>query len=244
MKAYSQTDIGKMRQVNQDYIYASTDEIGPLSGFYAVADGMGGHNAGDYASSYVIHRIVGMVKDAPKEERPKQLLTRALTAANEELLDCSRKEPDKSGMGTTFVAAAIKDHTLLAVNVGDSRLYLLHKGYLQQITEDHSFVQNLVNRGALKKEEARNHPQKNIITRAVGVTDEVEPDFFTVELTEGDKILLCSDGLSNMIEDEAIEHILNGAEDGKEKVTELVDTANQNGGTDNISVILIDPFAA
>ncbi len=244
MKSYSQTDIGKMRQVNQDYIYASKDAIGPLSGFYAVADGMGGHNAGDYASSYVIHRIVGIVGDAADNETPRQILARAVETANEELLYRSRIDAEKSGMGTTLVAAAIKDNVLLALNVGDSRLYLLHQGALEQITEDHSYVQNLVRQGEIKKEEARNHPQKNIITRAVGVTEDVKADFFKVELTEGDKILLCSDGLSNMLEDDTIEHILNGEAEGKEKVTELIDTANKNGGTDNISVILVDPFAA
>ena len=142
------------------------------------------------------------------------------------------------------MAAAIQDRMLLAVNVGDSRLYLLHQGELEQITEDHSYVQSLVRQGEIKKEEARNHPQKNIITRAVGVMDQVKADFFKVELTEGDKILLCSDGLSNMLEDDTIEHILNGEAEEEEKVRELVDTANENGGTDNISVILVDPFAA
>jgi PPM family protein phosphatase len=244
MKSYSQTDTGKTRLVNQDYIYASTEPMGPLSGFYAVADGMGGHNAGDYASSYAIHRIVGLVRNASQDENPQDILARAVKITNEELLERSRTEEDKSGMGTTFVAAAIKDNILLAVNVGDSRLYLLHKGDLQQITEDHSYVQSLVHRGEINKEEARNHPQKNIITRAVGVMEKVEPDFFKVELTQGDKILLCSDGLSNMIDDGNIEHILNSAADENDKVIELVDTANQNGGTDNISVILVDPFAA
>ncbi|MDE6420087.1 MAG: protein phosphatase 2C domain-containing protein, partial [Lachnospiraceae bacterium] len=150
--------------------------------------------------------------------------------------------PTMSGMGTTVVAAVCLGDELLVANVGDSRLYLINET-IRQITVDHSLVEEMVRIGGIDRSTARNHPDKNIITRAVGVKEQVEVDFFRIALMRDDTILLCSDGLSNMVEDENIRLIVNGQRDVVEKAQELVKAANENGGNDNISVILIEPFA-
>ena len=145
-------------------------------------------------------------------------------------------------MGTTLVAATIQNDTLCVANVGDSRLYVINKE-MRQITRDHSLVEEMIRRGGLAREQARSHPDKNIITRAIGAEDDLEIDFFQVKLEEGDFILMCSDGLTNMIEDEDIRMLLQGQRDIVEKAEVLVNTANNNGGKDNIAVIVIEPFA-
>ena len=145
-------------------------------------------------------------------------------------------------MGTTVVAATCIGRHLQVANVGDSRLYVIGRE-IKQITRDHSLVEEMVRMGGLDRANARNHPDKNIITRAVGVSNSVEPDFFTVELEEGDMVLMCSDGLTNMLEDEEIRMLLGGARDIVEKAQNLVKAANENGGKDNISVILIESFS-
>ena len=155
-----------------------------------------------------------------------------------------RADEDKKleGMGTTVVVASCMGRFLQVANVGDSRLYVVNRE-IRQITRDHSLVEEMIRMGGLDRADARNHPDKNIITRAVGAEDHVEPDFFTVELREGDTVLMCSDGLTNMLEDEEIRMIISGARDLVEKAERLVEAANANGGRDNISVILIEPCA-
>ena len=145
-------------------------------------------------------------------------------------------------MGTTMVMATIVDLVLQVANVGDSRLYVI-SDELRQITNDHSYVEEMIKVGSLDRQSARNHPQKNIITRAIGADDEIEPDFFTVKLKKGQKVLMCSDGLTNMIEDDDIFKIIKESKSLEEAGLNLVRTANDNGGKDNVSVILIDPFA-
>ena len=155
-----------------------------------------------------------------------------------------RADEDKKleGMGKTVVVASCMGRFLQVANVGDSRLYVVNRE-IRQITRDHSLVEETIRMGGLDRADARNHPDKNIITRAVGAEDHVEPDFFTVELREGDTVLMCSDGLTNMLEDEEIRMIISGARDLVEKAERLVEAANANGGRDNISVILIEPCA-
>ena len=147
-----------------------------------------------------------------------------------------------TGMGTTVVAATIQDNEMCVANVGDSRLYVINQE-IKQITVDHSLVEEMVRMGGIRREQARIHPDKNIITRAIGAEEDIEVDFFRVRLEKGDFVLLCSDGLTNMIEDEEIRMILQGQRDIVEKAEALVEAANQNGGKDNIAVILIEPFA-
>ena len=238
MKSFGMTDIGKRRKVNQDYLFFSDEPVGCFPNLYIVADGMGGHRAGDKASSYSVTRFVELAKNARKE-LPFLSMERLLNQVNAELFDMSRREEEYAGMGTTFVAATVVDNVVYVMNVGDSRLYY-YDGTLRQVTMDHSLVEELVRAGELDRAESRNHPQKNIITKAVGVADTVSPDFFMLDIAEGQKILLCSDGLSNMIEDAQIREILGRRRDLRSGAEELVKTANENGGRDNISVVLVE----
>ncbi len=239
LKTFSKTDIGKRRKINQDAVYTSEQPVGKLPNLFLVADGMGGHNAGDYASKMTVETIVKYI-EASEEANPEKLLEGAVAAANDLVRNKAKQQPELEGMGTTIVAACLMDKTLHVANVGDSRLYVIGKKQICQITKDHSWVEEMVRRGGLAREEARNHPDKNIITRAVGVEESVKVDFFTANLTEGDMILMCTDGLTNMMEDEEIRMILEGARDIVEKAETLVDRANENGGKDNISVVLIE----
>lgn len=239
LNAFAITDIGRKRKLNQDFVFASEQPVGKLKNLFIVADGMGGHNAGDYASKYTVETIVEEIGRSEEELSVKNI-RQAIETANDRIRQKAKEDIALSGMGTTVVVASCMDHVLEVANVGDSRLYIIGEE-IRQVTRDHSLVEEMVRMGGLGKEEARNHPDKNIITRAVGAGRTVEPDFFTVELEEGDMVLMCSDGLTNMLEDEEIRMILCGARDIVEKATMLVNAANANGGKDNISVILIEP---
>ncbi len=241
MKTFSMTDVGRGRDMNQDYLFMSETPVGKLPNLFLVADGMGGHKAGEYASSTAVDTIVQAVE---KDESGKAVSTlkKAITEANQKLLRESIVDIDKEGMGTTIVAATIIGKKLIAANVGDSRLYVINEGGITQVTRDHSYVEEMVRSGRLKRADARNHPYKNKITRAVGVFPALEIDFFEVELEEGDMILLCTDGLTNMVEEEDIKRIVLGQRDIVEKVTTLIDEANRNGGKDNITAVLVEPF--
>ena len=241
LKTFSITDIGRKRKLNQDYVYTSEDPVGNLSNVFIVADGMGGHNAGDYASKYTVETIVAEIIKS-FEKNPVRILSRAIEVANEHIRVRAGEDAALEGMGTTVVAATLVGKYLQVANVGDSRLYVVNDT-IRQITRDHSLVEEMVRMGGIDREAARSHPDKNIITRAIGACDKVDVDFFSVELKPGDIVLMCSDGLTNMLEDEEIRMILHGQRDIVEKAEELVKAANQNGGKDNIAVVLIEPFA-
>ncbi len=241
LKTFSITDIGRKRQLNQDYLYTSEAPVGNLPNLFIVADGMGGHKAGDFASKATVETIVEEI-NLSKETRVPKIFSDAIRAANVLVRRIAAQQEDLEGMGTTVVTASYADGVLTCANVGDSRLYVVGRE-IRQITRDHSYVEEMVRMGSLEKNEARNHPKKNVITRAVGAEDTVEPDFFTVKLEEGEMILMCTDGLTNMLEDEEIRMILSGARDIVEKAQELVNAANEKGGKDNITVVLIEPFA-
>jgi len=241
IRSFSVTDIGKKRKLNQDYVYVSEDPIGNLPNLFIVADGMGGHNAGDYASKCTVETIVREIKGC-FEKNPVRILSKAIRIANDQIRQKAREDESLLGMGTTVVAATCLGHYLQVANVGDSRLYIINHE-IRQITRDHSLVEEMVRMGGIDKAAARNHPDKNIITRAVGATDTVEIDFFHEELTPGDMILMCSDGLTNMLEDEDIGRILREKASIEERAQKLIEAANNNGGRDNIAVIIIDAFA-
>lgn len=175
------------------------------------------------------------------ETEPVSLLEEAIQTANASLLVRAGEDEGRKGMGTTIVALTILGNRLYIANVGDSRLYVVNQK-IRQITRDHSLVEEMVRLGEMDKEVARDHPDKNIITRAIGALPEVVIDFFEVEMEEGDIILMCSDGLTNMVEDEDIRKIIMGQRDTVEKAEKLVEAANHNGGKDNITVIVIEPF--
>ena len=242
MKSFSLTDVGQVRSQNQDYVYASEQPIGNLPNLFVLADGMGGHNAGDFASRCAVSVIEASVKK-DMSFNPIKIMRHAIEEANEKIHELAKADAGKAGMGTTLVAVTIVGYYAYVANVGDSRLYISGEQGLVQITRDHSWIAEMVMRGELSKEEARNHPDKNIITRALGAEKTVDVDFFDMRLEPGSTILMCSDGLSNMVEDKKMEEIiLNSDEDITWKGNTLIQEANNNGGKDNIAIILIEPF--
>ena len=235
------TDKGRKRELNEDYVYAFEKPVGNLPNLFIVADGMGGHKAGDYASEFTVKTIVEEVERS-FEKNPSIIFQKAIAVANRKLREIASEDLSKKGMGTTVVAATCMGRYLQVANVGDSRLYVVNDT-ITQITTDHSYVEEMIRRGSLEREKARSNPNKNIITRAVGAKNDIQVDIYVVELKPGDLLLMCSDGLSNMLEDEEMRMIIKRQRDIVEMAEELVKAANENGGKDNISVILIDPFA-
>lgn len=240
MNTYSITDTGILREMNQDYCFASDTPVGNLPNLYIVADGMGGHKAGDYASRYTTQRVVAFVTRSPGDE-PVPILKEAIAVANQLLMEDARGDADKLGMGTTLVAATIVGDHLYVANIGDSRLYIVNED-IRQVTRDHSYVEEMVRLGKVDARQARVHPDKNIITRAIGATEDVEADFFEVEIEERDRILLCTDGLTNMVEDSVIRDTILSGGTPEARAKRLVALANQGGGRDNITVMIIEPF--
>lgn len=241
LKTFSITDVGMKRKGNQDYVYTCETSVGNLPNLFLVADGMGGHNAGDYASRCAVETICEVIrKDIEKD--PRLIMKKAIETANETIYARSGEDKDLEGMGTTIVAASCLGQYVQIANVGDSRLYIIGDT-IRQITQDHSWVEEMVRMGAMEKEDARTHVKKNIITRALGAGNGIEIDFFSVEIKENEMILMCSDGLTNMLEDEEIRMIVKGQRDIVEVAEALVREANKRGGTDNISVVLIEPVA-
>ena len=239
MKAYAKTDIGARRQTNQDFVFCSMQPVGSLPNLFIVADGMGGHKAGDLASRYTVEEFLETVRNS-EADNPITIIEEAVAKSNLLLIKKSKESIDYEGMGTTLVVSTIIGRSIYIAYVGDSRLYLVNNE-IQQITRDHSLVEEMISLGEIDRKNARTHEKKNIITRAIGVDSEVVADFFEVDYVDGDIILMCSDGLSNMIEDEDIKLIINQGTDLSEITDKLIDEANKNGGKDNISVVLVEP---
>ncbi|HCE74661.1 MAG TPA: Stp1/IreP family PP2C-type Ser/Thr phosphatase [Lachnospiraceae bacterium] len=237
METYCQTDVGLKRNSNQDFVYASDQKVGRLPSLLIVADGMGGHAAGDLASRVCVETAVSSIEGSGQTETIP-ILAEAVQKANRAVLKKAAEKPEYAGMGTTIVAAVIDGNTLYVANVGDSRLYLIDDDRIDQITLDHSLVAEMVRSGRISPEQMKNHPEKNIITRAVGGEENVEVDFFDVGLHKGDVVLLCSDGLTNMVEDEQIFRIVRREKTLRDAGQKLISAANSAGGRDNISVVL------
>ena len=238
LKTYSMTDIGRRRKLNQDTVYSCENPLGNLNNLFIVCDGMGGHQAGDYASAYTVKAIEREV-EACEESSPIRILREAISTANREVYEKANAEAAFAGMGTTCVAATIDEDVMYVANVGDSRLYLIDSD-ITQVTKDHSLVAEMVRKGSLDENQARVHPDKNIITRAIGASPTVEIDFFEVELNPGDIILMCTDGLTNMVEDEEILRIVKKGTDTADIADNLIKMANHNGGKDNIGVVIVE----
>ncbi|HVW33493.1 MAG TPA: Stp1/IreP family PP2C-type Ser/Thr phosphatase, partial [Acidimicrobiia bacterium] len=227
--AGARTDVGRGRPENEDSVL-----VDPERRLYAVADGMGGHRAGEVASATAIETL----QDA---YRRGEALDRAVVSANAAVFAKAADDVALRGMGTTMTALAVEaDGTALFGHVGDSRAYLMRDGAVSQVTVDHSLVEQLVREGRLSPEEAAHHPQRAIITRALGVDAAVEVDTYRVDLQPGDRLLLCSDGLTNMLPDDTIAGALRRHADPQEAADALVDMANQAGGDDNITVVVLD----
>ena len=238
MRAYAATDVGRIREVNQDYIFCSMEPVGKLPNLFLVADGMGGHKAGDLASRYTVETLTDSIKNSASDN-PITIINDAIMEANTKLLEKAAESEQYTGMGTTLVVCTIIGESMYVANVGDSRLYL-YDGRLPQITRDHSLVAEMVALGKLGRDEARRHEKKNVITRAIGGAKEIMADFFEAELTAGNRIIMCSDGLSNMVEDEEIERVLASDIPIEDKTKQLLGRANENGGKDNIAVVIIE----
>lgn len=239
MNACGITDRGLQRQLNEDSIFYRSEAVGNYPNLYIVADGMGGHKAGDFASKFTVDYVVRTLTNWSGDFT--EGFRSAICGANEELLLYGSRDQNLVGMGTTLVMLSVWEDHFLAANVGDSRLYRLRAGKLSQITTDHSWVEEMCALGRLDRDSDLYHAKKNIITRAVGASSDILPDFFDGVLEEGDEFLLCSDGLTNMLSDEYIEQITESSEDLLKTAGRLVTMANEAGGNDNISVILIKP---
>ena len=237
MKSYGITDIGLTRKFNQDYTLECDEPIGNLENLYVVCDGLGGHNAGEYASTLAAEHFFDFAEFSDAK-LPLSVLKEAVLKANA-LVYKGAQEPSYKGMATTLVAASIKDDTAYVVNVGDSRAYIISREEMTQITWDHSYVAELVREGQLSKDEARFHKKNNVITRAVGAEPTVVPDYFQASMDDDEVILLCSDGLYNMVSERTIHTVVSSNNSLKAKAERLIKLANDAGGRDNIAVVLI-----
>lgn len=243
MRFYGLTDVGVVREKNEDSISLPEENDGIR--LFILADGMGGAKAGEKASQLAIQTIrdyirLNFIKIERTKEEIEEVIRKAMVEANKKVFDLSQEYQEYSGMGTTVVVALIYRGRLYIGHIGDSRVYRLRQSVLRQLTKDHSYVQELLRQGSITIEEAKNHPQKNILLKALGCDRDIMPDVITKGFVKGDVILLCSDGLTNMVDDKRIyEIIMKNTSDLKVACKMLVDTANENGGKDNVSAIII-----
>ena len=239
IRAWGITDQGKVRQQNQDAYYLDIQAEDLALGL--VCDGMGGARAGNVASTMAVAAFSETVNRMPGElrEEPEAILAQGVEAANAAVYQRSHSDPDCWGMGTTMVGALVLGETAYLINVGDSRAYAVTSNGITQITRDHSLVEDMVRHGNLTPEEARNHPQKNLITRALGTEEHARPDFYRQHLEPGDHLLLCSDGLSNVVSDqEMLYEVVHGG-DQSDCCRRLLDIALSRGAPDNVTCVLI-----
>lgn len=240
MRAFAKTDVGKARDMNQDYYYISSPEDSLK--IYILADGMGGYNGGEIASKLATTTALSYIQsnfeDTPKErEDILKLVKSAMEYANMVVYEKSKEQKDLEGMGTTLEVCLIYNNKLYLGHIGDSRIYRLRGEFFRKLTHDHSYVQKLVKDGTITQEEANHHPKKNMLMKALGCTAFVEPDVTVKGFIKDDIILICSDGLTNMVEEQEIYNILK--KEGTLAAEKLVEKANENGGYDNITAIVI-----
>ena len=240
MEVYFQSDIGKRRKSNQDYTATFTNQKNQLLAL--LADGMGGHQAGDIASRQAVEEIriaweATMIDDS---EKAVQWFLQHIQQTNQRIFEKGQSQPTLSGMGTTLEVVTLLDNHLALAHVGDSRIYLFREQRLIALTEDHSLVNALLKSGEITQEMAENHPRKNIITRSLGMPGSLEVDVAIHKIEDHDQLLLCSDGLTNMVSEPKITQILLEAASLQDASQRLIEEANAKGGLDNITVLLID----
>ncbi len=240
MEVYFQSDIGKRRKSNQDHTATFTNQKNQLLAL--LADGMGGHQAGDIASRQAVEEIgiaweATMIDDS---EKAVQWFLQHIQQTNQRIFEKGQSQPTLSGMGTTLEVVTLLDNHLALAHVGDSRIYLFREQRLIALTEDHSLVNALLKSGEITQEMAENHPRKNIITRSLGMPGSLEVDVAIHKIEDHDQLLLCSDGLTNMVSEPKITQILLEAASLQDASQRLIDEANAKGGLDNITVLLID----
>ena len=236
---------GLVRNHNEDIIFYTTDKIGPLPNLFIVADGMGGHNAGEVASAKSLEFACDFIRNVQPMASATihdilDVLTAAALSANNAVYEYSVSDPALYGMGTTFSACSIVDNTLVAAHIGDSRIYAIGGGDITQITTDHTYVEEMVQAGNLTPNQAKTHPRRNVITRVLGCEPNISADGIHHHLMGVDSVLLCSDGLTDMLSDDAIMKLLSQDAPTKDRAQALIDAANKQGGIDNISAIIID----
>lgn len=239
MRFSALTDLGLVRENNEDSLFAGDCAVGQLNNLFIVADGMGGHVGGEYASAFVVSEIPRLIRKSEQTEKIPELLLSAADSANMALYRQSRDDRRLQGMGSTLIMVGVAGSCAHVVNVGDSRLYV-YDGGLRQVTRDHSLVDEMVAEGKLTKDDPFYAANKNVITRAMGISPAVEPDYFCVPLRAGSRLLLCSDGLSGMVEDNVMEAVLAELPDTDRAAERLMQEAKDSGGRDNITLILID----
>ena len=232
MKVYAMTDIGKMRPINEDSFYLPREH----EPFCAVADGMGGHNAGEVASAMAIQAFADSMRKSKKVNATA--IHEAVLRANTEVFEESRRDPSKCGMGTTFTALVADGRRIHIAHVGDSRAYLIHLGSISRVTQDHTLVEEMVLQGLITEREARVHPKRNLITRALGTSESVEVDLIQLDVRPDEVLLLCSDGLSNYVPEHEMLRVVTGEGDWSEKLKSLIHSALNAGGSDNITAMI------
>ena len=239
----ARTDVGRIRKGNEDSLHASANAY---RGLFIVADGMGGHAAGEVASEMAVEMVSHQLADLNDLQSPEAFrrVATALRAANRAVYERTRTERDKLGMGSTVSALLLSESRYIVGHVGDSRIYLVRDGQMRQLTKDHSLVQEQVDAGLLTPEQARRHPQSNVITRCIGMADEIEPDVFDGEAQLGDSYLLASDGLTGMVDDRRIQQLLLSRAKPERIVDALIQEANVNGGNDNITAVVVRVLGA
>jgi protein phosphatase len=246
MKSHGLTDKGVTRGQNQDSIFFSDTPVGPLPNLYIVADGMGGHNAGEVASGLAVQLIPDFLREYPLTEliQPDNFLDLLVTAvqhAGKSIVEMAENEPEKKGMGTTLTACCINSRRMLVAHIGDSRAYAVSPTKITRLTQDHTYVDELLQSGKISAEEAATHPKKHVLTRVLGAPGRCDVDGLVVELGNSiTSILLCSDGLTNMCDDKSLLKMTNVFAPAEERTEPMIQAANAAGGLDNISVVLID----
>ena len=239
------TDVGQVRTVDEDSILAADLSFGVNSEsskflLLAVADGMGGHAKGEEASKIALNAIArAVIPDLLNNTPFTKILEKGIQNANQDILDYTAKNPEASGMGTTSVCAVVKDNQIHLANVGDSRAYRVSDDEICRVTKDHSYVQALIDEGDITEEQAREHPRKNEITRAVGIMPSIEVDTMKLTLDSDESLLLCCDGVIAHLSDDDIHKIIRDSPDPQTACKEIVDMANERGGSDNISLIIL-----
>lgn len=240
MRIDGATDIGSVRKTNQDTCACGTFSENSVWGI--VCDGMGGVNGGNIASALAIEAIETYIteeyEDGMGAGNIKAMLNNAVNKANDAVFNKAKNEPDLQGMGTTAVIFVITDRTMHVVHVGDSRAYLKNDDGLERLTMDHSYVQNLINFGQISEEEAKSHPKRNIITKVIGVYEEIQGDYIAVEFDNGDEAIACTDGLTNYFMDEELLELMDKYR-GEELIKVLIEQAKERGGSDNITVVAV-----
>jgi serine/threonine protein phosphatase PrpC len=240
MNVYGLSDVGRVRSNNEDH--CRFEKLGDEQAIFVVCDGMGGARAGqiasEIASAVFIEQLRGYIREKMSVRYMESVLNNAISFANYDTYKMANSDPQYHGMGTTLVGGIYHNGQVILANIGDSRAYLFDGEGLRQLTRDHSFVEELVQRGEITEEQARRHPRKNIITRAMGPDRKPKADIYPFTMEPGQKLLLCSDGLSNMLEEGQMEEILTGG-DLETVCKNLICAANENGGTDNITVLVL-----